>query len=95
MIADDTNNNKNKVARKVNLYHWRKPQKERAEMHPSPHVGGGKGGGKHRLCEHKVRFRGMVAVALTSIVMKKVLRRYCRTALGWAEVRRWSHPEMM
>ena len=41
MIADDTNNSKNRVARKVNLYHTRgNPQKERAEMHPLPHVGG-------------------------------------------------------
>jgi hypothetical protein len=37
----------------------------------------------------------MVTVALTSREMRKVLRHYFRTALGWAEMRRWSHPEMM
>jgi hypothetical protein len=93
MIADDTNNNKNKVARKVNLYHRRNPKRtERKCVHRRTSVGGG---GRESTGCVSIRFRGMVAAALTSRGMKKVLRRYCRTALGWAEVRKWSHPEMM
>lgn len=42
MIADDTNNNKNKVARKVNLYDRGNPKRsERKRIHRRTSVGGG------------------------------------------------------
>jgi hypothetical protein len=46
MIADDTNNNKNKVARKVNLYDRGNPKRsERKRIHRRTSVGGGGGEG--------------------------------------------------